>query len=58
MAQVAKGEAVHGIVFTSVHGDGATSRVGDGGAVADFGPNSATFGAVPCESTLWAVVHR
>ena len=27
------------------------------GVVADFGPNSATFWAAPCESTLRAVVH-
>ena len=53
----ARGEAVHGIVFTPIHGAGVGSPAGDGGAVADFGPNSATFGAAPHESTLRPVVH-
>ena len=57
MGQVAKGEAVHGIVFTSVHRHGDGSTVGDGGVVAEFEPNSATFWALPHESTLRAVVH-
>ena len=57
MAQVAKGEAVHGIVFTSVHGAGAASRVGAGGEVAEFGSNSATFWEARYESFLRAVVH-
>ena len=47
MGQVARGEAVHGIVFTSVQSAGAVSPVGDGGSVAEFGPNSATFGVAP-----------
>ena len=58
MAQVARGEAVHGIVFTSVHCAGVASPVGAGGAVAEFGANSATFGEAPYESTLLAVAHR
>ena len=57
MVQVARGEAVAGIVFTPVHGAGVGFPVGAGGVVAEFGPNSATFGASPCESTLWVVVH-
>ena len=52
MGQVVRGETVHGIVFTSVHGAGGGSPAGDGGAVAEFGPNFATFGEAPCESTL------
>ena len=63
MAQVAGGEAVHGIVFTWFHGADAGSPVGDGGEVAEFRTNSATFGAVPLHDemvqlfTNWPVKH-
>ena len=50
-------------MFTSVHGAGAGSPVGDGGEVAAFRTNSATFGAVPLHDemvqlfTNWPVKH-
>ena len=45
MAQVARGEAVHGIALTPVHGAGAASPAGDGGVVAEFDSKSATSAA-------------